>query len=139
VLVTLFGSAASFTVVFVALFVIARALIPLFAMDAPDAGTTATGRLHNLLAWATFGPITVAAFLAGGVFHNGGFADAATWSTAFGVVMLLGELGMVLGRPFPALRAYFGLAERVVYLGFIGWFIVVITVGLTGVPIGFIP
>jgi hypothetical protein len=130
VLTSALDTPALVTSVFLAIFAAARALIPFVPMDAPDAAPTATGRIHNVLAFAAFASITIAAFLAGGILHDGGFSTAATWSTVTAVVMALGSVGVLASRFIPALHRTFGLWERLIYLGFIGWFCVIVAVGL---------
>jgi integral membrane sensor domain MASE1 len=121
------GVAAVITVVLLAIFAAARALIGFFPMDAPGAPRTATGRLHNALAFAAFGPVTAAAFVGAGTLHDAGHAELSTWTTVFGAVMALGTIGMLVAARVPRARGVFGLAERLIYAGFLAWFV---TLGL---------
>lgn len=130
VLTSVLGAAALVTAVFLTIFAVSRAIIPFVPMDAPDAVPTTTGRVHNVLAVAAFASITVAAFLAGGILHDGGFSAEATWSTVTAVVMALGSIGVLSSRFAPALERTFGLWERLIYAGFIAWFCVIVAVAL---------
>ncbi|UDF14115.1 DUF998 domain-containing protein [Antiquaquibacter oligotrophicus] len=116
------GVAAMVTTVLLLVFAVARLLIGFFPMDAPAAPRTRTGRTHNFLAFAAFGAVTAAAFVAGGAFHDNGEPTLATLSTAAGVVMAVGTVGMLVTARS---KRGFGLAERFIYLGFIAWFLVV--------------
>jgi len=116
------------TVILLAVFSAARIAIPFFPMDSPDGGATRTGRFHNVLAFLAFGSVTAAAFVAAGMLHDAGFPTTALLSTAFGVVMAVGAVVMLISRLRERLRAVFGAAERLIYVGFIGWFI---TIGVT--------
>ena len=114
--------AATVTVVLLIVFAVARLLIGFFPMDDPAGSRTPTGRIHNLLAFAAFAAITAAAFVAGGAFHDSGEQTLATLSTTAGVIMALGTVGMLVTARS---KRGFGLAERLIYLGFIAWFLVV--------------
>jgi hypothetical protein len=131
VLLALVGSRATLPVAFLAVFSVARAVIPFVPMDAPGEPVTATGRWHNILAFLAFAGVTIAAFLAGAGLHDGGFPEAATWSTVFAVVMAIGSAGVLVNRAVPAIRRIFGLVERVIYLGFIAWFVLLAIVGFS--------
>lgn len=120
---------AKVTVILLVGFFVARALIGFFPMDEPGEATTRRGRTHNLLATLAFASVTAAAFTAAGALHDGGFADAAGWSPVLGVVMAVGAVGLVLGR---RLRGIFGLAERLIYVGFIAWFVLIGVLALGG-------
>lgn len=119
---------AKVTAVLLAGFFVARAAIGFFPMDDPGDKRTPTGRTHNLLATAAFASVTAAAFTGAGALHDAGFADVSVWSTTCGVVMAVGTVGLLTAVRF---RAVFGLAERLIYLGFIVWFIVLGAVSLT--------
>jgi hypothetical protein len=130
VLVGRVGEGLDLTIVFLVIFAAARAIIPLVPMDAPDTRVTIVGRLHNVLAFAAFASITVAAFVAGGPLHDAGWTETAVWSTVFGVVMAIGSAGVLISRWVPFLHRNFGAVERVIYLGFILWFGMIVMLGL---------
>lgn len=117
------GVAAVITLILLVVFAAARALIGFFPMDAPGDPRTGTGRLHNILATLAFAPITAAAFVGAGALHDAGAGDLSTWSTLCGVIMAIGAVGLVLTTRVAGLRNLFGLAERLIYVGFIAWFI----------------
>jgi hypothetical protein len=108
------------TVVLLAVFALARAAIGFFPMDAPGSARTGTGRTHNLLATAAFASVTAAAFTGAGALHDAGFPGASAWSTACGAVMAVGTVGLLVTRR--ARSGLFGLAERLIYVGFLAWF-----------------
>lgn len=115
------GVIATVTVVLLIVFAAARAIIGFVPMDAPGAARTATGRAYNLLAIAAFAPVTAAAFTGAGALHDAGFTDASGLSTAFGVIMAVGAVALLFaGRGRLHL---FGLAERLIYVGFLAWFV----------------
>lgn len=114
------------------IFAAARVLIPFFPMDDPEAPRTDRGRVHSLLAVIAFATITAAGFFGAGVLHDAGRPGLSTLSTIAAVVMAVGSAGVILGL-FTALRRLFGLAERLIYLGFIGWFLALGIGQLTGV------
>ena len=120
------GVAALITAVLLVVFALSRLLIGFLPMDAPGAAPTRSGRAHTVLAFTTFGSVTAAAFVAGGVFHDVGRPELAAFSTAMGAVMAVGTLAMVVAR-----RVY-GFGERVIYVGFIAWFIGVAIAMLIG-------
>lgn len=120
------GVAAVVSSILLAVFVVSRLVIGFFAMDAPDAPKTGTGRLHNVLAFSAFGSVTAAAFVAAGALHDAGFQDLATLSTALGILMGVGSVGLL----FTAKRGLFGLSERLIYIGFIVWFV---ALGVAGI------
>jgi hypothetical protein len=130
VLVNIAGDAALLTNVFLAIFVVARAIIPFVQMDEKDAAKTARGRAHNILAFLAFASVTVAGFLAGGVLHDAGLAEQATWTTVFAALMALGSVGVLLSAAVPALARVFGAVERLIYVGFIGFFITIVFAAL---------
>lgn len=109
-------------VVLLGVFAVARALIPFVPMDAPASPRTSRGRAHNALAIAAFASVTAAAFLAGGPLHDGGYANLAGLTTGCAIVMAVGSVGVLLGS-FTPLRRVFGASERLIYLGFIAWFL----------------
>lgn len=114
------GAAAA--VVLLVVFAVARAIIPFVPMDAPEAPRTRRGRAHNLLAIAAFASVTAAGFLAGGALHDAGYPNLANLSTGCAIVMAIGSAGVILGF-FTPLRRVFGASERLIYLGFIAWFL----------------
>ncbi|GAA2241804.1 DUF998 domain-containing protein [Herbiconiux moechotypicola] len=130
VLTALAGAAAIIADLLLGVFTLARILMPLLPMDAPGSPATTRGRTHNVLAILNFAAVTAAAFVAGGLLHDEGFAAAATWSTVFGIVAAVGAAGLLAGivarRP-----SLFGLFERVIYLGFIPWFALIGVVALS--------
>ncbi|WP_066039157.1 DUF998 domain-containing protein [Herbiconiux solani] len=130
-LTAMLGGAALVAGILLGIFAAARILIPFLRMDAPGTGPTAIGRIHNVLAFAAFGPVTAAAFVAGGALHDGGYPGIATWSTVFGVVAAVGAVGiLILG--VTRRKGLFGLFERIIYLGFIAWFVLIGVAGVAG-------
>ncbi|MET0812578.1 MAG: DUF998 domain-containing protein [Microbacterium sp.] len=117
------GVIAIVTTVLLSVFAVARALIGLFPMDAPDAAKSRTGRIHNLLAFAAFASVTAAAFTGAGALHDAGAVALSPWSTALGAIMAAGTIGVILTTASSALRGLFGLTERLIYVGFIAWFL----------------
>jgi hypothetical protein len=115
------GVIATVTVILLVVFASARALIGFFPMDAHGTERTRTGRVHNLLATAAFAAVTAAAFTGAGVLHDAGFVDQSAWSTGCGIVMAAGTIGILAARVTRP-RVLFGLAERLIYAGFIVWF-----------------
>jgi len=111
------------TVILLAVFSAARIAIPFFPMDSPGWGATRTGRFHNVLAFLAFGSVTAAAFVGAGMLHDAGHPVTGLLSTVFGVIMAVGAVVMLISRVRERLRGVFGAAERLIYLGFIGWFI----------------
>lgn len=112
------GAAVGALLVFAA----ARALIPLFPMGPPAAGRSGRGRVHSLLATAAFATATASAFLVWYPLAAAGEQRLASVSLASGVVMAVGSVTVIAGTAHPAPRRIFGLAERLIYLGFIAWF-----------------
>lgn len=112
------GAAVGSLLVFAA----ARALIPLFPMDAPGAVRSGRGRVHSLLATVAFATATASAFLAWYPLAAAGEQRLASVSLASAVVMAVGSVTVIAGAAHPAPRRIFGLAERLIYLGFIAWF-----------------
>jgi len=126
----LLGSAGAVVcTVLLVLFSVSRALIPFLRMDPPGTPTTAVGRIHNVLAFVAFGSAIAVAFVAGGALHDGGFPGQATWSTVFGVVGAVGAVGLLVVL-LARRSGLFGLFERLIYVGFIAWFLLV---GVTAV------
>ncbi len=116
------GAISTVTIVLLVVFAVARAAIGFFPMDAPGTARTGTGRVHNLLATAAFASVTAAAFTGAGALHDAGFPDASAWSTACGVVMALGTIGVLITARRER-AGFFGLAERIIYVGFLAWFV----------------
>lgn len=116
------GAAAVITVILLVFFAAARLLIGFFPMDEPAALHTKTGSVHTALAFVAFAAVTAVAFVAGGAFHDNGDAALATCSTVTGVVMAVGTIGMLVTSRSSTRRG-FGASERLIYLGFIAWFI----------------
>jgi hypothetical protein len=112
------------------LFAAARAVIPAVPMDEAAAAPTSKGRLHNLLATVAFAAVTAAAFVAIGVLGSAGGPGASTATLAAGIVMATGAVGIVLCRLVVPLRRVFGVAERLIYLGFMAWFVVIAVLAL---------
>lgn len=121
---------AAVTVVLLLAFSAARAAIGFFPMDAPESEASPTGRLHNVLATTAFATVTAGAFTGAGALHDGGFVDASAWSTSCGIVMAIGTVGMLVTTRIPSMRTMFGLAERLIYLGFLAWFVVLCMVAV---------
>jgi hypothetical protein len=95
-----------------------RAVISWFPMDAPGASRTATGRAHNLLAFAAFAAASVSGFMVGLAFSSDpGLSALAATATTIGWVTTAASALTLLAAATPALRAVFGLAERLIYLG----------------------
>ena len=120
------------TVALLALFAVARFLIPFVPMDAPGSPTTTSGRWHNVLAFVAFGSVTAAAFTAGGLLHDTGSAQAASLSTVLACVMAVGAVLLLLSRVRTTWSGIFGIGERIIYLGFIAWFTII---GLTALGV----
>jgi hypothetical protein len=116
------GHGSTAVVVLVVIFALARCAISWFPMDAPGAGSTATGQRHGLLAIAAFGSLTVAALPLGTVLsRQPRWHSLAGASAALGFVMAALLVGMTLARVVPTVRHLFGAIERGFYLAAIGW------------------
>lgn len=115
------GAAVASLLVFAA----ARALIPLFPMDAPGTVRSGRGRIHSILATVAFATVTASAFLAWHPLAAAGERPLASASLTAGVVMAVGSATVIAGALRPGPRRVFGLAERLIYLGFIAWFAVI--------------
>ncbi|HEX2856888.1 MAG TPA: DUF998 domain-containing protein [Propionibacteriaceae bacterium] len=111
-------------------FAAARAVIPAFPMDDPAAEPTRRGRLHNLLATVAFAAVTAASFVAAGAMGPADGPGASTATLTAGTVMAIGAVGIVLCRRVVPIRRAFGLAERLIYLGFMAWFLVIAVLAL---------
>lgn len=110
-------------------FAIARALIPFFpAQGSSDEGRS---RIHTVLALVAFASAMASALLAAGPLHDAGHDPAAIASTLCGFVMMLGLLG-VLASPYWGLSRFVGASERLIYLGFLGWFAVLAAAAIAG-------
>lgn len=93
-------------------------------MAVPGSPVTTVGRLHNVLAFGAFGSAIAVAFVAGGALHDAGYSVQATWSTILGVVSAVGAVGLLVGRSARQ-AGMFGFFERLIYLGFIAWFLMI--------------
>lgn len=111
-------------VVLLWIFALARVAIPLFPMDRPGAAGSRSGRAHNLLAVVAFASVTAAGFVAASTLADAGYRALAAASTAAAVVMAVGSVAVILGSSLGGLRRLFGVFERLTYLGFIGWFLI---------------
>jgi hypothetical protein len=105
-------------------FALARVLIPFFPMDRAGESATLPGRVHNLLAVAAFATVTASAFLAVGPLAAAGRGASATATLVAAIIMAIGSVGVIAAVRVPALRRVFGATERLIYLGFIVWFLV---------------
>jgi len=122
-LTAMLGPAALVTSILLAVFALARILIPFLRMDEPGTPLTTVGRIHYVLAYLAFGAATAAAFVAAGPLHDAGYTDEAMWSTVYGIVMAVGSagtIGLQLAR-----RTAVGFPERLIYVGFIAWFVLI--------------
>jgi hypothetical protein len=91
-------------------------------MDDPSGSTTRTGHNHGLLAMVTFSAATLAALRLGQILGRGDpWQWLAPWSAALGIFMVLFIVGIFVSRRGSALRGYFGLIERGLYVAIIGW------------------
>lgn len=112
-------------------FAVARALIPLFPMfpmDAPGTARSVRGRAHSILATVAFATVTASAFLAWYPLAAAGEHLLSSVSLTAGALMAIGSVIVITGAAHPGPRRLFGLAERLIYLGFIGWFAAVAVV-----------
>mgnify|MGYP003440962312 FL=1 len=129
---TLTGTAATVAVILLAVFALTRLVIGFFPMDAPGTPVTATGRLHNLLAFGAFGSVTAAAFVVAGAIHDAGDPGLAGASAWLGVVMAVGAVALFVTARVERAKRWFGAAERLIYVGFILWFAAIGVAGLVG-------
>ncbi|WP_022901418.1 DUF998 domain-containing protein [Humibacter albus] len=111
----------SVPVVLLLVFALARILIAFFPMDAPGTPPTARGRVHLGLAIIAFFAVTVAAFLDPG---RSDVAGLGPITLACAILMALGTVGIVIARRSSG-PSLFGLFERLIYAGFLAWFLVV--------------
>jgi Protein of unknown function (DUF998) len=110
-------------VILLIVFGAARLLISWSPMDAVDAPKTRSGRVHNLLAIAAFATATAAGFLAAGpIASTSGWSDFSISATVFTWIMAVGSAGVILAAAVAPLRRYFGVFERTIYVGILGWF-----------------
>ncbi len=109
----------------------ARLIIPLFPMDPAGAARTGRGRMHNLLAITAFATVTAAAFVAAGPLAAAGRTGLAAGTTVAAIVMAIGSVGVIAASASPSVRRVFGLVERLIYLGFVGWFALLTITALT--------
>jgi hypothetical protein len=109
------------TVALCLIFAAARALISWFPMDAPGSELTQTGRRHGLLAIAAFVGVGLAAWQFARLLNYDSVHPAiATASTIIATLMTVALVGMIVSRR-AANAKYFGLIERVFYLGMTAW------------------
>jgi CDP-diglyceride synthetase len=102
----------------------ARGVISWMPMDAPGSSRTPTGRGHNLLAFGAFAAASVGGFLVGVAFGSTpGLAAAAPAATALGWLMTAASALTIVSAATPGLRAVFGLAERLIYVGMLAWLV----------------
>ncbi|MEJ1231139.1 MAG: DUF998 domain-containing protein [Galbitalea sp.] len=119
-------------VILLAIFGIARLLISWSPMDAVGSPRTRSGRIHNLLAIAAFATATAAGFLAAGpIAATSGWGGFSTATIIFTWVMTVGSVGVILATVAAPLRRYFGVFERVIYVGIIGWLTVLAIASIT--------
>ena len=103
-------------------FAVCRLVISWFPMDTPGASFTSTGRNHGLLAIATFGSVTIAAFRLGTTLSGAMvWQSLSTVSTVFGWVMLAFVIWMFVGRRTRVGHVGFGAVERGLYVAMLGW------------------
>lgn len=105
------------------IFAAARLVIPLVPMDRPGTPRTVRGRLHNLLAVVAFATVTAAAITATGPLSATGATALLVGTQIAAATMAIGSIAVIAGSAVPLLRRAFGLAERLIYLGFIAWFL----------------
>ena len=118
----LHGRSRVAVVTLLAIFAIARAIISWFPMDAPGSPRTFTGAAHGLIALATFGTVTIAAFRLGQILAGDTrWHSLAPASTDLGWAMAACLAAMIAMRRSTGLRRYFGAVERALYLAIIGW------------------
>lgn len=115
------GTDVSVTLLWI--FAVARLVIPLVPMDRPGTPRTGRGRLHGVLAVVAFATVTAAALTAIAPLTATGDRSLALGTTVTAAVMTLGSIAVISAAAVPLLRRVFGLAERLIYLGFIAWFL----------------
>jgi hypothetical protein len=116
------GKQTAGVVALLIVFAVGRLVISWFPMDTPGGPRTSSGQAHGLIAIATFGSATLAAFRLGATLSGGvPWNSLATVSTVFGWVMLACVIGMVVVRRNPVARFGFGAVERGLYVAMIGW------------------
>ncbi|HWC35119.1 MAG TPA: DUF998 domain-containing protein [Mycobacteriales bacterium] len=109
------------TVACCAVFAASRALISWFPMDQPGTPHTTTGRRHGLLALAAFAAAMLAAFHLGRQLDRAHVCHViAATSIDLGWLMVATLVGMVT----VARVGWFGLVERLFYLGMTAWLVV---------------
>lgn len=87
-------------------------------MDAPDTTRTTTGRVHNLLAFGAFAAASVSGFMAAiAVSDAAGLQWAAPTASFLGWGMTLASALTLAAPSVPRLRPFFGLFERLIYVG----------------------
>jgi Protein of unknown function (DUF998) len=106
-------------------FAACRFAISWVPMDAPGTPRTSTGRIHGLLAIATFGSIAIAAIrLCKQLEVNALLDRLASTSRILGWLMVACFALLFFARLAPDLRRYFGLSERALYAAILVWLVV---------------
>ena len=122
------GTSATGAVAALAVFGVARVVISWFPMDAPGSERTGHGTAHELIALVTFAAIATAAFQLRQVTRA---ISPGSWAvTAVGVVaweLLVAVVATFVTLRSPDLRRFFGIAERLIYLGA---FVLLVTVAV---------
>lgn len=105
-------------------FAVARALISWFPMDAPGSERTQTGRWHGILAIVAFVTMGLASWQFARLLRvDGVYPAIATASGLLATLMAVSLVVMTLSRR--ARVGYFGLIERVFYIGMTAWLVLV--------------
>lgn len=116
--VTPAGTPTAGVVAWLPVFGAARAVISWFPMDAPGSERSWRGTVHGLVALVTFVAITAAAFQVRPVVRAispGSWAVTATRVVAW--ELLAAVVATFVTLRSPELRRWFGIAERLIYLG----------------------
>jgi hypothetical protein len=112
-------------VALLAIFAACRIAISWFPMDAPGTPPTSTGRVHGLLAIATFGSVAIAAIrLCKRLEVNPLLTTLASTSRILGWLMVACFALLFFARLSPDLRRYFGASERGLYAAILAWLVV---------------
>lgn len=110
-------------VIFLVILAVVRAGIGWFPMDDPAGGRSSTGRVHNLLAFAAFAAASVGGFMVAIAFSSDpALAPFAAVSQGLGWEMSVASALTIVSAI--AMRAIFGLLERLIYLGMFAWLVV---------------
>lgn len=119
------------TILALLVFAATRWAITIFPTDLEGEDETSTGRSHVVLAVAAFAAIVLAA-----IAFQYESLDDPFWddiSLVLGLIMIaLGTSAGATAGAFIRNRAYFGLAERILYLSMFAWFSAIALVLLTG-------